>query len=168
MLWHIACIMRVPANHTQTSRELQVDWLSIPISSVLIHVARSCCVAVVYLMMYAFLSKTIWMNVLQCGFHLTMQAAALLAHIYFCLDNSSSYLYIYFLFGLRCSRLVGSIARDLLRKRHYLAWGKSIEVTSMCFSVIITLPCQETGELPSRMNAKTCNSCSFHGGLLCL
>jgi len=74
---------------------------------------------------------------------------------------------IFFLFGLRCSRLVGSIARDLLRKCYYLAWGISIEVTSMCFSVIITLPCQETGELPSRMNAKTCNSCSFHSGLLC-
>ena len=95
VLWHIACIMWVTANHTQTSRELQVDWLSIPISSVLIHVARSCCVAVVYLMMYAFLIKTIWMNVLQCGFHLTMQAAALLADIYFCLDNSSSYLFFF-------------------------------------------------------------------------
>ena len=112
MLWHIACIMWVPANHTQTSRELQVDWLSVPISSVLIHVARSCCVAVVYLMMYAFLSKTIWMNVLQCGFHLTMQAAALLAHIYFCLDNSSSYLFFFVwtaLFqvgGLHCKGLI--------------------------------------------------------------
>jgi len=51
-------------------------------------------------MMYAFQVKTIWMNVLQCGFHLTMQAAALLADIYFCLDNSSSYL---FFFCLDCA-----------------------------------------------------------------
>jgi hypothetical protein len=34
-------------------------------AELLIHVARGCCVAVVYLMMYVFLSKTIWMNVLH-------------------------------------------------------------------------------------------------------